>query len=603
MNGATGASSARDAEPDLADAAMALGLAVFRHDYVNDRIHWSAEAETVLGLNRFELPLSGRAFERMLAPQAAGLRLAASPPERLPADKLGPHYRVRYELRPSPGRAFGIEVEEEGRWTADDGGRVTGCFAAVRAIERLIEPPAAPDKPAGRRLDGVLPREDLLAVLDGTARTLSREPARPATFMLIAVAEIGRINANYGYETGDRSIELVRQRIAKRMRQGDILGHLSGPKFGAILFDCDEVAGGTAARRFREAVREQPLEIEGTSIRCDVDIGAVLLPASAATGSSAAIRAEEALAEARLDADLRFAVFRPSPAREAERRRNVESAEMIRIGLDEGRFVLAYQPVVDAQSRTVLSYEALSRLVLADGRIVSGGPYVEAAERLGLVRRIDLRSLTLALADLQACPQLRLGVNVSAETVVDPVWLSTLLSADGGARELLSRLTVEITETAAMSSIDEIVSIVALLRQAGCRIAIDDFGSGHTSLKVLRDLKPDWVKIDGAYVRSIAVDPDAVVFVKVLADLAGHFGIGTVAEYVQDERSAAILTGLGITALQGRHVGEPKLRWGAEALAALGGSGANAREMREADGYCVTAGFLEGMIGVDPPVA
>ena len=58
---------------------MALGLAGFRHDYVNDRIHWSAEAETVLGLNRFELPLSGRAFERMLAPQAAGLRLAASP--------------------------------------------------------------------------------------------------------------------------------------------------------------------------------------------------------------------------------------------------------------------------------------------------------------------------------------------------------------------------------------------------------------------------------------------------------------------------------------------------------------------------------------------
>lgn len=590
------------ADSGVAEATFALGIATFAHDYASDRISWSANADAVLGLNRFELPLSGRAFERVLAPGSVSLRNAANPPDALPAGGPGPHYHVVYELLPRSGRAFGVAIEEEGRWIADPDDRVIGCLGSVRAVERAVEAPAERVLPPGHGAGRVLTREDLLSVLDGMAQALRRGEQRSAVFMLIAVADIGRINANYGYEIGDRAIEAVRERVARHMRQGDVLGHLSGPKLGLILMNCDEAAGEIAARRFREAVREHCLDADGTSIRCDVDIGAVAMPHYATTGSLAALRAEEALADARADADRRFSLYRLSPVREAERRRNVEFAEAIRLGLDEGRFVLAYQPVVDTRTRQLLSYEALSRLVLPNGRVVSGGPYVGVAERLGLVRRIDLRSLNLVLADLRFCPGLRLAVNVSAETIVDPAWLSTILDAraEAGSHELLSRLTVEITETAAMSSIDELTGIARLLREAGCRIAIDDFGSGHTSLKVLRDLRPDWVKIDGAYVRGIAADPDAVVFVEVLSKLADHFGIRTIAEFVQDETSAAILARIGVTALQGRHVGEPLLRWGAEAATALSGEEPGSFPSDEDDGYRAVAGILKGAIDVDP---
>jgi diguanylate cyclase (GGDEF)-like protein len=582
------------ADPMVAEAAFALGLATFRHDYRTDSIVWSVNAESVLGLNRYELPLSARAFERLLPPQSLTLRLPARPPEKLPADRPGPHYRVAYELLPRAGRAFGQSVVEEGRWIADADGAIVGCLGGVRAVERTIE--------AGEPLEGgervrpgrILPREDLLAVLDSSVRSLSAGSGRKAMFMLIAIADIGRLNANYGYETGDRAIAAVRRIVNRRMRLGDILGHLTGPKFGAILYDCDEASGETAAHRFRTAVLDEPIDVDGTAIRCDIVVGAVSLPLDAVSGQAAAIRAEEALVEARADAERRFALYRPSPLREAERRRNVEYAATIRLGLDEGRFILAYQPVVDARTRSLISYEALSRLVMPDGMLVSGGPYVGYAERLGLVRRIDRRSLELVLADLAACPGLRLGVNVSAETIGDPEWLATLAAAGRG--DVLERLTIELTETAAMASIEDLVGVVATLRSLGCRIAIDDFGSGHTSLKVLRDVKPDWVKIDGAYVRGLPDDPDAVVYVEMLTRLAAHFGIRTVAEFVQDEASAVLLTGLGVSALQGRYVGEPLLRWSAEAAALV--SGDKPATEREADGYSVVAGVLKGILSV-----
>ena len=173
-----------------------------------------------------------------------------------------------------------------------------------------------------------------------------------------------------------------------------------------------------------------------------------------------------------------------------------------------------------------------------------------------------MRALTLVMGDLQTSPSLKLSVNVSPETLADPAWLSMLVAGARRDGDALKRLTIEITETAALSRIDDLRHMVATVRDIGCRIAIDDFGSGHTSLRMLRDIKPDWLKIDGAFIHDIGRDADAVVFVRALTTLAGHFGIRTVAEFVQDEASAELLAELGISAFQGRLIGEPRLRAG-----------------------------------------
>jgi len=157
--------------------------------------------------------------------------------------------------------------------------------------------------------------------------------------------------------------------------------------------------------------------------------------------------------------------------------------------------------------------------------------------------------------ELVDAPQLNVSVNVAPASTLDPNWLSglaALLRAHSGTAE---RLTVEITETAAIQDIDDTRGFVRRLKDLGCRIAIDDFGAGHTSFRNLRRLGADIVKIDGEFVQNIVKSEEDRAFVHTLIDLSRRLGHKTVAEWVQDEAAAALLVGWGCDYLQGALVG------------------------------------------------
>jgi EAL domain-containing protein (putative c-di-GMP-specific phosphodiesterase class I) len=127
----------------------------------------------------------------------------------------------------------------------------------------------------------------------------------------------------------------------------------------------------------------------------------------------------------------------------------------------------------------------------------------------------------------------------------------------GGRRSLTERLTVEITETAVITEIDQTIAFIDTLKELGCRVAIDDFGAGYTSFKNLKLLAIDMVKIDGTFVKNLADNPKDLFFIKALHDLASNLGMVTVAEWVQDQTTVDILRGVGVDLLQGYYCGEP----------------------------------------------
>jgi EAL domain-containing protein (putative c-di-GMP-specific phosphodiesterase class I) len=150
---------------------------------------------------------------------------------------------------------------------------------------------------------------------------------------------------------------------------------------------------------------------------------------------------------------------------------------------------------------------------------------------------------------------------------MDPDWwasIESLMRAHPGVAE---RLIVEITETVAIQDLDDVRGFVTRLKNFGSRIAIDDFGAGYTSFRNLRKLGVDIVKIDGAFVQNVTRSADDRAFVQTLIDLAHRLGIKTVAEWVQDEESAAILEGWGCDYIQGRLTGLASLSrpWGESA--------------------------------------
>ncbi len=211
--------------------------------------------------------------------------------------------------------------------------------------------------------------------------------------------------------------------------------------------------------------------------------------------------------------------------------------------------------MVDAKSRHVAFYECLMRASRSDGRVLNANEIIPVAERLGLVRMLDHRMLELVVNELTEAPELMASVNVSPASTIDPDWwngLGALLRANRRAAE---RLIIEITETAAIDNVDDARGFVTRVKDLGCRIAIDDFGAGHTSFRNLRKLGVDIVKIDGAFVQNIAKSNDDRAFAHTLIDLAHRLGLKTVAEWVQDEAAAALLTEWGCDFLQGALIG------------------------------------------------
>jgi EAL domain-containing protein (putative c-di-GMP-specific phosphodiesterase class I) len=225
----------------------------------------------------------------------------------------------------------------------------------------------------------------------------------------------------------------------------------------------------------------------------------------------------------------------------------------------EGRLAFAYQPVVDGLTGTVDYHECLLRMIDEDGRVVLAGDFVAAIEQLGFIRLIDRYVLEQAVAEVAAHPEICLGFNISGLTATDRAWLRAVTAILKDKPDVASRLVVEITETAALHDIDESAGFVGTLRELGCRIALDDFGAGFTSLRHLQALAIDTVKIDGSFIRNLGQNPGNQIFLRHLIGLSKGLNLLTVAECVETAEEAAMLRREGVTFLQGYYFGRPTL--------------------------------------------
>jgi EAL domain-containing protein (putative c-di-GMP-specific phosphodiesterase class I) len=227
--------------------------------------------------------------------------------------------------------------------------------------------------------------------------------------------------------------------------------------------------------------------------------------------------------------------------------------------LNERRIRMARQPVVRASDRSLAFHEGLVRIERPDGSYFAPGDLLPVLERRGLVRLFDHRVLELSAAGLVQDPSAVLSINVSPISLTDPVWLDAfrlLMRTHSGLSE---RLIVEVTETATISHAKESLRVIHAIKDCGCKVAIDDFGAGHTSLRHLREFPIDILKFDGAFTQNLARSTDDRFFVRTLLDLAQHLNVETVAEWVDTEAAARMLAEWGVTYLQGHLTGAAEL--------------------------------------------
>jgi diguanylate cyclase (GGDEF)-like protein len=539
--------------PQTSSILASLGQAAFVWDIASDTISWSDHAGAVFPEIPASALSSGAELARLIEPDRA-IRTDAlhlSPPVH-GAD--GTAYRIEYGVRASTSAPV-LWIEETGCWFAGPDGKPARAQGIVRINnERHAHEEQLLKLSRNDPLTGELNRTHLVAALAETIEEAQRFRTSCA-FMLIGIDHLARINEAFGFDVADAVISEIAARIRSSLRGGDILGRFSGNKFGLILKNCTIDDMNTAAERFLAGIRDDVVPTRSGPVSVTASIGAVGVPRYARSTDEAINRAHETLDGAKRRRTGSFAMWRPNVERDAQRRVNIRVTDEIVTALNERRIVMAFEPVVAAASRDVAFYECLIRMEQFDGRMLLAPDIVRVAERLGLIRLVDHRVLELVVAELANAPDVQLSLNISPDTTMDPDWwasIESLMRAHPGVAE---RLIVEITETVAIQDIDDLRGFVTRLKNFGSRIAIDDFGAGHTSFRNLRKLGVDIVKIDGAFVQNIARSADDRAFVQTLIDLARRLQIKTVAEWVQDEEAAGLLRDWGCDYIQGRLIG------------------------------------------------
>lgn len=543
---------------DLVGVISAVDETAYVWDCVTDRIEWESNATSILNVTDGKKIATGEAYHSIVAPEHVARRQEIFSRTADAEQGRGVAYRIQYRFHSGSMRGnAALRLEEHGRWWPGPDGRPVRARGVVRVLdEHYLEEQRQLFRSDYDELTGQLSRIRLTEGLEAVLARAQQE-GRQCGLLICSVNNLAVINETFGFHIGDEAIVEVGKRIKDKLRGGDILGRYSSNKFGVVLQDCGTGAMRIAAERFMKAVRDATIKTSSNQLSVTISIGGVSLPDQAQNAQQAMSLALNALDRAKSKRFDCFVPYETSSGTMTIRQRNIAIADNVIDAIDEKRMRLVLQPMVGAKSGKPELYECLLRMERPDGGLVSAGEFIPVAEQLGLSRLIDRRTLELAVALLERYDDIKLSLNVSGLTCSDHEWLMTLQRLTNGRRDYLTRLTIEITETAAIEDLDQSINFVDTLKDMGCRVAIDDFGAGYTSFKNLKLLNVDMVKIDGVFVKNLASDTSDQIFIKTMVELANTFGMETVAEWVGDEQSVKYLTNAGITYLQGFYYGLP----------------------------------------------
>ncbi len=530
------------------------GALVYEWSLVDDSIVWSHDVSEILETDNSEDLKSGIGYSQFLNEDGAALRtnLAHNPSSDLSA------FQIEYQFRTKSGEIYWLQ--DRGCRLADGAGkphRIVGVLRSItdrKAHEVRLNYLASYDELTGL-LNRTQFRERLNHVIGESHRT-----GKSAGYFMAAIDDLAVINTDYGFDIADEVIVGVGQRLKAILGPTSEIGRIAGNKFGIIVNPCGASELLATGQGLIESGKPLVTKTSAGSIPASLSIGCVDFPNHAKNSNEAMSRASEALESARKTGSASASAFCASDEVTSTRRRNALIADQIISALNDRRIVLAYQPIMSSETQKIAFYECLVRMVELNGDIVVAGHFIPLAEQLGLVRLLDRRVLELAMEMLYERKDVHLAVNVSGITATETGCIEGYLAYIEANRDVSSRLTVELTETAAISNIEESARFLSRLRGMGCKVAIDDFGAGYTSFRNLQALIVDSVKIDGSFVRGLAQSQDNQLFVRTLVDLAQYFNLDTVAEWVGSAQEATILRDLGVDFLQGFYLGEPSLK-------------------------------------------
>ena len=413
-------------------------------------------------------------------------------------------------------------------------------------------------------LTGLVNRREFEQRLERVLDTAGLESTENA-FCYLDLDQFKVINDTCGHIAGDELLRQVAAVLQSNVRQRDTLARLGGDEFGVLMERCSLEQAKKVADKLRRKVADFRFVWAQKNFSVGVSIGIVSIDKTSENISAVMNAADSACYTAKYKGRNRIHVYRRSNTDLVRRHGDADWVIRVEAALRENNFELSYQPIVPVSGKAEdgSHIKLLLRMRDADGKAVPQGAFLPAAERYNLSTSIDRWVVSHALAwftenhgaleRIAAC-----SINLSAQSLTDPKFLNFVCDAFDISPVPAEKFCFDISESTAIANLTDATRLMTTLGKLGCRFALDDFGSGHSSFAYLKTLPVDYLKIDGVYVKGIADDPLAFAIVRSINDIGQVMNKRTIAEFVESEQVAEKVREIGIDFYQGYFIAKPK---------------------------------------------
>jgi diguanylate cyclase (GGDEF)-like protein/PAS domain S-box-containing protein len=370
------------------------------------------------------------------------------------------------------------------------------------------------------------------------------------------------INDSCGHKIGDQVLKAVAHLLPTVTREMDSIARIGGDEFAIIFPDFDSVNAISIAEKIAAELAIMNITFNNIRFKLTCSIGLLEFPLADLSIDELISNTDLAMYQAKAIGKNTWHQFNIDDQTRSQLETRVLWKQKIEDALENNRFVFHYQPIMDIRKRTVSHYEMLIRMQDADGTIHPPFTFIQVAEDTGLINSIDHLVLQHGIykqAELDASgSETSLSINLSGHAIDDKLLFPLFMRLLDESNVNPQHLIFELTETAAVADIIQAKELMLQLNELGCRFSLDDFGTGFASFRYMRELPVDIVKIDGSFITNLAENTDDQLFVKALVDVARGMGKKTIAEFVENAETLALLHSFGVDYAQGYYIGKPQ---------------------------------------------
>lgn len=409
-------------------------------------------------------------------------------------------------------------------------------------------------------LTGLVNRLDFEVRLTGF---LDADDSSHHTMLYIDLDQFKVVNDTSGHIAGDELLKQLAGLFKKHKRDSDVLARLGGDEFGMILENCPVGRAQIIGEGILSDLRQFRFLWMGKVFTAGASIG--LVPFSSASSDTVVslMSAADIACYAAKDAGRnRIHVYQTDDKSLVQRQGEMQWISQIEYALEYEKFELYCQPIVSTSSLPTQPghYEILIRMHGSDGELELPMSFIPAAERYNLMPDIDRWVFLKVMEQLRLSKldrEIVLAINLSGRSLSDDKLLDFVVQTFAENSQFVRQICFEITETAAITNLNRVTQFIATLQGLGCQFSLDDFGSGLSSFTYLKNLKVDFLKIDGAFIKDITSDPVDKSMVESINQFGHVMSIKTIAEYVENEETLKLLQDIGVDYAQGYYFSKP----------------------------------------------